>query len=123
MEDLINKLSSNFYVTSSKGNLLFVQRKGDNFIVQGRKIKRPQDVEYLNKQYEQYKKDNEKEIKNTLEELEYGLWDSGQLSIRQQEILDYLLKEGKIKREPGIPGVHDTFNGVARYIYTLNTIR
>lgn len=120
MEELINKLSNNFYVKSSKGNLLFVQKDGDNFIVQGRKIRRPQDIEYLNKEYEQNKKDIEKQIKDTLEELEYGLWDSGQLSIKQQEILDYLLKEGKIKREPGIPGVHDTFNGVAKYIYTLN---
>ena len=120
MEELINKLSNNFYVKSSKGNLLFVQKDGDNFIVQGRKIRRPQDIQYLNKEYEQNKKDIEKQIKNTLEELEYGLWDSGQLSIKQQEILDYLLKEGKIKREPGIPGVHDTFNGVAKYIYTLN---
>lgn len=123
MKDLINKLSNNFYVKSSKGNLLFVQKDGDNFIVQGRKIRRPQDIQYLNKEYEQNKKDIEKQIKNTLEELEYGLWDSGQLSIQQQEILDYLLKEGKIKREPGIPGVHDTFNGVARYIYTLDTNR
>ena len=123
MEELINKLSNNFYIKTSKGDLLFVQKNGDDFTVYGRKIKRPQDIEYLNKQYEQYKKDNEKEIKDTLDELEYGLWDSGQLSIRQQEILDYLLKEGRIKREPGIPGVHDTFNGVARYIYTLNTIR
>ena len=120
MEELIKKLSNNFYVKSSKGNLLFVQKDGDNFIVQGRKIRRPQDIQYLNKEYEQNKKDIEKQIKDTLEELEYGLWDSGQLSIKQQEILDYLLKEGKIKREPGIPGVHDTFNGVAKYIYTLN---
>ena len=65
MEDLINKLSNNFYVKSSKSNLLFVQKDGDNFIVQGRKIRRPQDIQYLNKEYEQNKKDIEKQIKNT----------------------------------------------------------
>lgn len=120
MEDLINRLSNNFYIKTSKGNLLFVQKEGDNFTVYGRKVERPQDIEYLNKEYEQRRKDIEKQTKDILDELEYGLWDSGQLSIPEQETLDYLLKEGRIRREPGIPGVHDTFNGVAKYIYTLD---
>ena len=121
-EDLISELSTPFYIKSSKGNLLAVTKKEGKWIVQGNEVTRPSDIEYIEKQYEKNKKEIEQEYTAIMHGLEDGIWDSGNLSIPEQKILDVLLEKGICKRTPGIPGEHDTANGVAKWIYTLNSI-
>ena len=120
-EQIISELLKEpFYVKTSKGNFLACNKIDGKWIAQGNEVKRPQDIEYLEKEYEKNKKDMVKTLNNTMDELEYGLWDSGNLSISQQKILDLLMEQGVAKRTPGVPGEHDTANGTARWIYTLN---
>ena len=119
-EDIINELLKQpFYVKSSKGNLLACNKENGKWFAQGKEVRRPNDIEYLEKELEKQRKDLEKLYNDTMEELEYGLWDSGNLSIQQQKILDYLLENNIVVRTPGVPGEHDTANGVAKWIYTL----
>lgn len=121
IQELLDKLAmENFFVKSSKGNYLTATKQGNKWIVQGREITREADIEYLNNQLEKNRKDILKTYNNIMDELEYGLWDSGNLSISQQKILDYLLEKGICIRTPGVPGEHDTANGTARWIYSLN---
>ena len=121
IQELLEQIAlEGFFVKSSKGNYLAVTKQGDTWIAQGKEVTRESDIEYLNKQYENTIKDLTKTYNNIMEELEYGLWDSGNLSISQQKILDYLLEKGICVRTPGVPGEHDTANGTARWIYTLN---
>lgn len=121
IQELLEQIAlEGFFVKSSKGNYLTVTKQGDKWIAQGKEVTRESDIEYLNKQYENTIKDLTKTYNNIMEELEYGLWDSGNLSISQQKILDYLLEKGICVRTPGVPGEHDTANGVAKWIYSLN---
>ena len=121
IQELLEQIAlEGFFVKSSKGNYLAVTKQGDKWIAQGKEVTRESDIEYLNKQYENTIKDLIKTYNNIMEELEYGLWDSGNLSIPQQKILDALLQKGICTRTPGVPGEHDTANGVAKWIYSLN---
>lgn len=121
-QELIDKLSQKpFYIKSSKGNLLTCAKKDGHWFAQGKQVRRQRDIDYLEKEYEKNKKDIEKEYNRIMDDLNsFEIWDSGNLSIIQQEILDYLLETGKVKRISGVPGQHDTFNGTAKWIYTLN---
>ena len=122
-QELLNKLMEEpFYVKSSKGNLLSVRKINGVWYAQGVEVTRKSDIEYLEKEAEKNKQDFEKEYNSLLAELDYELWDSGNLSISQQKILDYLLEKGIVKREAGKEGVHDTANGVAKWIYSINEI-
>lgn len=120
MEELLQKLAlDNFFVKSSKGNYLAVRKDGDKWYAQGKEVRRQSDIDYIEQQYEKNKKDVEKTYKQIMDDLEYGLWDSGNLSISEQAILDALMEQGIVTRTPGVPGEHDTANGVAKWIYTL----
>jgi len=122
-QELLNKLMEEpFYVKSSKGNLLSVRKINGVWYAQGVEVTRKSDIEYLEKEAEKNKQDFEKEYNSLLAELDYELWDSGNLSISQQKILDYLLEKGIVKRDAGKEGVHDTANGVAKWIYSINEI-
>ena len=82
IQELLQQIAlENFFVKSSKGNYLAVTKNGDRWIAQGKEVKRQQDIEYLNKQYEDNLKDLTKTYNNLMDELQYGLWDSGNLSI------------------------------------------
>lgn len=121
IQELLQQIAlENFFIKSSKGNYLAVTKNGDRWIAQGKEVKRQQDIEYLNKQYEDNLKDLTKTYNNLMDELQYGVWDSGNLTIGQNKILDYLLEKGIVVRTPGIPGEHDTVNGTAKWIYSLN---
>ena len=121
IQELLQQIAlENFFVKSSKGNYLAVTKNGDRWIAQGKEVRRQQDIEYLNKQYEDNLKDLTKTYNNLMDELQHGLWDSGNLSIAQNKILDYLLEKGIVVRIPGVPGEHDTINGTAKWIYSLN---
>ena len=123
IQELINKLAlESFFVKSSKGNYLAVNKRDGKWIAQGKEVTRKDDIEYLDKKYEESVKDLTKEYNAIMYGLEDGIWDSGNLSIPEQKILDVLLEKGICKRTPGIPGEHDTANGVAKWIYTLNSI-
>lgn len=121
-QELIDKLSQKpFYVKSSKGNLLACVKKDGHWFAQGKQVRRQKDIDYLEKEYEKNKEDIEKQYDKIIDDLNsFEIWDSGNLSVIQQEILDYLLETGEVKRTSGIPGQHDTFNGTAKWIYTLN---
>lgn len=114
--------SQPFFVKSSKGNILSAIKKEDGWYAQGEKVTRKKDIDYLNSQLELNKKDNLKTYNSMLSDLEseYGLWDSGNLSKTELDILNDLYKKGVVTREPGQAGVHETYNGVAKWIYRKN---
>lgn len=119
-QELLNKLLENpFYVKSSKGNLLSVVKKDGKWYVQGNEVKRQFDIDYLEKEAEKNIKDIEKTYNRLMDDLEYELWDSGQLSINEKQILEYLLEKGIVTRKEGVAGEHETANGTAKWIYTL----
>lgn len=119
-EELLNKLLENpFFVKSSKGNLLSVVKKDGKWYAQGNEVKRQSDIDYLEKASEKNIKDIEKTYNRLMDDLEYELWDSGQLSITEKQILEYLLEKGIVTRKEGVAGEHETANGTAKWIYTL----
>ena len=119
-QELLNKLLENpFFVKSSKGNLLSVVKKDGKWYAQGNEVKRQSDIDYLEKESEKNVKDIEKTYNRLMDDLEYELWDSGQLSIAEKQILEYLLEKGIITRKEGVAGEHETANGTAKWIYTL----
>lgn len=120
IQELLAKLLENpFYVKSSKGNLLSVVKKDGKWYAQGNEVKRQSDIDYLEKEAEKNLKDIEKTYNRLLDDLEYELWDSGQLSIDEKQILEYLLEKGIVTRKEGVAGEHETANGTAKWIYTL----
>lgn len=107
------------YIKSSKGNLLSAIKKDGDWYAQGNKINRESDIEYLDKELDKVYKGNKKTYERILEDTksEDGLWDSGNLSESEKDILDFLLKDGTITRQAGEEGKHDTANGTARWVY------
>lgn len=122
LDEIIKELSNNaFYIKTKKGAILPVVKKDNKFFISGEEVKNKNTIKYLE---EEYNKEVVQDIKKTynhlLEDLEYELWDAGQLSIPEEKILDILLKKNIIKRTPGIKGEHETANGTAKWIYMLN---
>jgi len=117
-EDLLEK---SFFVKSSKGSFVPVEKKDNKWYKGSIEVKRKEDIDYLEKQLEAQKEDIKKEFKTLKDDLssDYGLWDSGNLTTSQQKMLDKLLEKKIIKREKGIAGEHDTYSGTAKYIYRM----
>ena len=109
-----------FYIYSNKGNILSVEHINNKWYLQGQEVKNPRILEKIEKEFEKNKKDINKTYDQLLDTLSSSeVWDSGNLSNIEYKILDKLFKEGKVTKEKGVEGIHDTYSGAAKWIYSL----
>lgn len=119
---IIDELSDEpFFIKTRSGNVLSCEKTKGQWFLQGQRVTKKETIDLIHAEYAKNKENISKEYDNILKDLEnYDIWDSGNLSIIQQKILNFLIQEKIAKKEKGIPGIHDTFNGTAKYIYSLN---